>query len=51
MAFLDDVSLVCSNGATNLDCRTSNDVPEPGSLMLVGAALAGLGIARRRRKA
>jgi hypothetical protein len=33
------------------DVEPSNDVPEPGSLALVGASLLGLAAARRRRKA
>lgn len=37
---LDDVSLTL---------RSGNNVPEPGSLLLVGAALAGVALARRRK--
>jgi hypothetical protein len=44
---LDNVSLVCDTAAGGCDPTTS--VPEPGSLLLVGAALAGLGLARRRK--
>ncbi len=39
---LDDVSLTL---------RSGNNVPEPGSLLLVGAALAGVALARRRKVA
>ena len=43
-ALLDDVSISCRDNCT----PGNNQTPEPGSLLLVGAALAGLGVARRR---
>lgn len=50
---VDAVSLVCANDAsyTDLACAGggSNPIPEPGSLLLVGGALAALGVTRRRK--
>lgn len=37
-------------GATFFDMQLTGYVPEPGSLALVGLALAGLGVGRRRRQ-
>jgi MYXO-CTERM domain-containing protein len=47
--YLDNVSLTCDPGIPG-NCATTS-VPEPGSLLLAGAALAGLGLVRRRRSA
>jgi MYXO-CTERM domain-containing protein len=47
--YLDNVSLTCDPGIPG-NCATTS-VPEPGSLLLAGAALASLGLVRRRRSA
>ena len=46
-AYIDNVSLVC-DVTSSANCQ-GGSVPEPGSLLLVGAALAGLGLVRRRK--
>jgi hypothetical protein len=35
----------------DLDNVRLNNVPEPGTLILLGSALAGIGMARRRKQA
>ncbi len=45
--YLDDLAPLVGAGST----KDHKDVPEPGTLALLGAGLAGLGFVRRRRKA
>lgn len=51
---VDDISIACVTGQTSGDCGGGtpppSQTPEPGSLMLVGAALAGLAGMRMRKK-
>lgn len=46
--FLDDVNLACIDNCSDTN---GNPMPEPGSLLLVGAALSALAVFRRRRSA
>lgn len=39
-----------TSGLTNYAFRISNDVPEPGSLVLLSLGLVGLGVAGRKKK-
>lgn len=50
VAYLDDVSLECDPDSCRDNGGGNNNVPEPGSLLLVGVALAGMGAVRRSRK-
>jgi hypothetical protein len=39
-----------ANGTSTGDLRSTTHIPEPGTLLLVGAALAGAGLTRRRKQ-
>jgi PEP-CTERM motif len=47
--FFDNICISGTAGDSSCPSNTRNETPEPGSLALAGLALAGLGLARRKR--